>query len=86
MKNWCNMSETKFAENYNSFDIWHARLGQPSMKIIRHVLSSNNKVHVENISSFYTCTYCPMGKSHKLAFPDSKTKYDKPLKLVATDL
>lgn len=34
----------------------------------------------------YVCTYCQMGKNHKLAFPNSQSVYNKPLELVTTDL
>jgi len=67
------------------FDIWHYRLGYPNSGIVRK-LPQNNKIPFESVISPYVCTYCQMGRSHKLPFPKSETVYTKPLELVAVDL
>lgn len=68
----CNVSEIKQKENCKKFDVWHYKLGHPSVKIVRQILNDNN-ISVDNISIPYACTYCQMGKSHKLSFSISET-------------
>ena len=63
---------------------WHARLGHPSVDVLRHVsqickISTINK----NISDFFS-HFC-LGKSHRLPSP-SLSAYSSPFELVFTDL
>lgn len=47
---------------------------------------AEGKIPFNNVTLPYIYTYCLLGKSHKLTFIDSLTKYDEPLELIATDL
>lgn len=57
----------------------------PVSILSKNKLNSNN-IDVEEFFLTHMCTYCQISKSHKLAFPNSKSKCTKPLELVATDL
>lgn len=85
-RKWCQLTETSLSEfNRPTFDIWSCELGHPSVKVVTKIIV-DNKIDVNDIPTSYVCTYCQLGKSHKLTFPDSLSTYDKPLQLIATDL
>ena len=68
----------------SSFDTWHRRLGHPMMRTVHQVVSRNSLPLKNKRESF--CSFCPLGKSHKLSFPSSSTIYKTPLELVVSDI
>lgn len=77
-RSWCNNIESSSTNNKNVFDLWRCKLGHPSVRIVKQILSSN-KVSFENVPTPYIYICCQLGKSHKLPFLDSTTVYNKPL-------
>ena len=71
--------------NQNVYTLWHNRLGHPSSRIVKTVLSSCN-IHVKDKSDFEFCTSCCLGKIHKFPFSHSSTVYTLPLEMIYTDL
>ena len=69
----------------NLYTLWHQRLGHPSEKVFKHVMSSCNSKHVINKTGSF-CYACQYGKSHALPFPYSQTKTKAPLKLIHSDV
>ena len=72
-----------FIGKCSSFDTWHRRLGHPMMRIVHQVVS-HNSLPLKIKESF--CSFCPLGKSHKLYFPSSSIVYKTPLELVVSDI
>ncbi|XP_039065619.1 uncharacterized protein LOC120211068 [Hibiscus syriacus] len=68
-----------------SLKLWHQRLGHPSLDIVQRVLRSCsfvfNKTEAVNV-----CSACMQGKSHKLPFCKSLTKYNELFQLVVSDV
>ncbi|KAF5482583.1 hypothetical protein F2P56_003141, partial [Juglans regia] len=63
---------------------WHSRLGHPSMKIVRHIISRFSLPITSNkIDS--VCAACQQGKSHQLLFVPSETVSKGPLDLIFSD-
>ena len=62
---------------------WHHRLGHPSNKDFRHLISRNN-LNVSSISTL-DCNACACNKSHKLPFHVSSISSTAPLQYVYTD-
>ena len=69
----------------NLFDFWHQRLGHPSIKVVKEVLSLSNVHGVNNIDNFI-CRACCLGKIHKFPFYSSQIVYDEPLRLIYCDI
>ena len=69
----------------NTLDLWHHRLGHPSLKIVKFVLSNCN-IYVPNKMQFSFCSASCYGKIHKLLFYSSDTIYTQPLQLIHSDL
>ncbi|XP_016737942.1 uncharacterized protein [Gossypium hirsutum] len=71
--------------NTDVFSLWHKRLGHPVDTIVKNVLASCqiscNKSHITSV-----CVACQQGKSHKLPFSRSNTKYVDLFELVVSDL
>lgn len=69
----------------NVFSIWHKRLGHPSSKVVKLVLTKcgivSNKKYLDNV-----CVACQKGKSHKFPFSFSTTKYKELFELVISYL
>ncbi|KAG8475410.1 hypothetical protein CXB51_032233 [Gossypium anomalum] len=67
------------------FSLWHKRLGHPADNIVKTVLAncqiSFNKCHLNGV-----CVACQKGKSHKLPFSQSRTKYVDLFELVVSDM
>ncbi|KAG8484033.1 hypothetical protein CXB51_023002 [Gossypium anomalum] len=67
------------------FSLWHKRLGHPADNIVKTVLASCqisfNKSHINGV-----CVACQKGKSHKLPFSQSHTKYVDLFELVVSDM
>ncbi|KAG8501579.1 hypothetical protein CXB51_003840 [Gossypium anomalum] len=71
--------------NTDVFSLWHKRLGHPADTVVKNVLASCqiscNKSHLTGV-----CVACQQGKSHKLPFSQSNTKYVGLFELVVSDL
>ncbi|KAL4296896.1 hypothetical protein GQ457_12G032020 [Hibiscus cannabinus] len=66
-------------------DLWHKRLGHPSLNVLKSVLSSCNlDVSGNKLSS--VCVPCLQGKAHKLPFELSTTEYVSPFQLIVSDV
>ncbi|KAG8500106.1 hypothetical protein CXB51_003624 [Gossypium anomalum] len=67
------------------FALWHKRLGHPAPNIVKAVLDNCSipitKNRLDNI-----CVACQKGKSHKLPFARSNTKYVDLFELAVSDL
>ncbi|KAG8499323.1 hypothetical protein CXB51_005887 [Gossypium anomalum] len=74
-----------FSPNTDVFSLWHKRLVHPADTIVKNVLASCqiscNKSHLTGV-----CVACQQGKSHKLPFSRSNTKYVDLFELVVSDL
>jgi hypothetical protein len=66
-----------------SLDVWHYRLGHPSISRIKLLHE-----HVSEIScnSESVCPICPLAKQHKLSFPISTSVSKSPFDLVHCDI
>lgn len=80
----CDSFESCIKNDKETFDPWHCKLGHASVNVVKQVFKNNNISF--DVSLPYVCTYCRLGKSHRLPFADSNTIISKPLELVATDL
>ena len=69
----------------SSSDIWHRRLGRPSVDVLKQVLSSVNE-NTSLIKHLSFCLACKYGKMHQENFPSSQTKTSKPFELVHSDV
>ncbi|GAU19342.1 hypothetical protein TSUD_336290 [Trifolium subterraneum] len=69
----------------SEFHKWHLRLGHIHSSAISTVLNLCN-VPVSNKFSNESCSFCCIGKSHRLYAPLSHTVYTKPFEVVHTDL
>ena len=63
---------------------WHHRLGHPSYRVFRQIISKN-KLHVSSMSTL-DCTSCACNKSHQLPFSISTITFTAPLQYIYTDL
>jgi histone deacetylase 1/2 len=69
----------------SQFHIWHLRLGYAHNKAVQSVLHLC-KIPFSNNNAFTSCTFCCVGKSHKLYAPLSNTVYTKPFEVIHCDL
>jgi histone deacetylase 1/2 len=69
----------------SQFHIWHLRLGHAHNKAVQSVLHLC-KIPFSNNNAFTSCTFCCVGKSHKLYAPLSNTVYTKPFEVIHCDL
>ena len=74
-----------FSSERVSFMDWHARLGHPTDRILRHVMSHFN-LPVASNKKLSVCTACRRGKSHQLPFSLSHHKSTVPLELIFSDV
>jgi hypothetical protein len=61
---------------------WHARLGHPSLSIVKLVLSKNSLPIISDTSHESVCDACQQGKSHRLPYLVSTGTSKVPLELV----
>lgn len=66
-------------------DVWHRRLGNPSIKVLRNVLFASN-IPVSNKTELSFCSSCCLGKINKLPYFSFETEYTAPLQLIHSDL
>lgn len=80
---------TKEKSNKNtlngSVDIWHRKLGHPSVNVLKHILKMSN-VKTEINENLQFCDACQFGKSHSLPFKISMSRATTVLELIHTDL
>jgi penicillin V acylase-like amidase (Ntn superfamily) len=70
-----------FSSSRTTFVDWHACLGHPSDRIVRHVISKFQLPYVFNKKqTVYPA--CQQGKSHQLPFSISENKSSAPLELI----
>lgn len=69
-----------------SVDVWHARLGHPSLHIVQQILSRFGLPSLSNKGPYQVCEACAMSKSHKLPFVSSHSKSTGPLDLIFSDV
>jgi hypothetical protein len=74
-----------FLSERATFVDWHARLGHPADRIVRHVISNFNLFATSNKKPII-CPACQRGKSHQLPFSLSENKSTVPLELVFSDV
>eukprot|EP00268_Persea_americana_P013925 TRINITY_DN16169_c0_g1_i2.p1 TRINITY_DN16169_c0_g1~~TRINITY_DN16169_c0_g1_i2.p1 ORF type:complete len:660 (-),score=55.01 TRINITY_DN16169_c0_g1_i2:23-2002(-) len=67
-----------------SSDLWHARLGHPSLTIQKNILRNFNFPISNKHSSF--CSSCQLGKSKRLPFPLSVSSSSSPLEILHSDV
>lgn len=64
-----------------SASLWHSRLGQPSSKVLSHLLKTNlHSLSFGTLSSL-NCVSCHVNKSHKLPFAASSLTSSRALEL-----
>jgi hypothetical protein len=68
-----------------TLDGWHSRLGHPSLRIVRQVVSKNNLAVLQS-SPGSVCHACQLGKSHRLPFCLSPSVSTSPLELIFSDV
>jgi hypothetical protein len=74
-----------FLSERATFVDWHARLGHPTDRIVRHVVSNFNLSATSNKKPII-CPACQCGKSHQLPFSLSENKSIVPLELIFSDV
>lgn len=79
-------SPLAFPLSHVSFSLWHNRLGHPSTKVMRHLLSSKSVSFSPTQSIDFNCNSCHCNKSHKLPFHATSLKSQSPLELVFSDV
>jgi len=68
-----------------SFPQWHSRLGHPSLKLVRQILSSF-QLPVSNSKVTDPCSACLSSKSKQLPFSKFLSRSTYPLELIYTDV
>ena len=85
----CNLQShiapLEFTVPLNTLDLWHCRLGHPSLKIVKFILCNCN-IFVPNKMQFSFSLACCYGKIHKFPLSSSETVYNQPLQLIQSDL
>lgn len=84
----CSNSDTALQNNtlaYVSvhFDVWHFRLGHPSINVLHDICKHFPYIKV---NKNYICDFCYMAKQARLPFHDSITLSSKPFDLVHMDI
>jgi hypothetical protein len=78
-------SPAAFMGIHTTLDGWHSRLGHPSLRIVRQVVSKNNLAVLQS-SPVSVCHACQLGKSHRLPFYLSPSVSTSPLELIFSDV
>ncbi|KAI0493314.1 hypothetical protein KFK09_027591 [Dendrobium nobile] len=65
-------------------DLWHRRLGHPSIQTLRLITKSHNDIVIS--TKLNNCNSCKMAKSHRLHKPPSQTTSTSPFFLVHSDV
>lgn len=80
----CN-NTVSVMQNGNVFQMWHLRLGHAHTSAVKNILNLCN-IPFSNKTATLPCTFCCMGKSHRLHSPLSNTVYTKPFEVIHCDL
>jgi hypothetical protein len=75
-----------FSSNKVPYSRWHARLGHPSLSIVRFVLTNNALPSISDVSLDLVCDACQKAKSHRLPYPRSSSASKAPLELIFSDV
>jgi histone deacetylase 1/2 len=73
------------SQSVSEFHKWHLRLGHVHSSAISAVLNLC-KIPVSNKFANESCSFCCIGKSHRLHAPMSQTVYTQPFEVIHTDL
>lgn len=73
-----------FTSSIQSTSTWHHKLGHPSSKIMKHLVSSHH-IPISPPSS-HECSSCHCAKSHKLPFSNHHLNSSRPLELIYSDV
>jgi hypothetical protein len=68
-----------------SEELWHQRLGHPSLSVVRQILVSSN-LNVATDNQHPVCDTCQQGKAHQLPFSLASHVASQPLQLVHMDV
>jgi hypothetical protein len=68
-----------------STDHWHKRLGHPTLRTIKHVISKFSLLVFSN-KPVVSCASCQQAKAHQLPFPTSTYVFNRPLELLFPDV
>ncbi|XP_020114487.1 uncharacterized protein LOC109728471 isoform X3 [Ananas comosus] len=68
-----------------SGDVWHRRLGHPSLPVLSTFIK-NNKIVSDSALKLSVCNACNMGKHVKLSFHDSESQSAFPFHIVHSDV
>jgi hypothetical protein len=68
-----------------SVDQWHSRLGHPALRVVRRLLTSYQLPVMSN-KTVAVCSFCQLGKLHKLHFPVSPSMSTGRLDLLFMDV
>ena len=71
------------ASHFSKPNLWHMRLGHPSINVMRHMLNHENFLPTM-CTSFYDA--CHIGKSKHKHYSSSLTTTHKPLELIHSDV
>ena len=77
----CKSSPFPSQSNLVESDLWHRRLGHPSVKVLSSV-----HTNLKSIKGLSFCSACKYGKMHQDHFSLSQTKTSKPFELVYSDV
>ena len=69
-----------------SSERWHARLGHPSLAIVKKIISQNKLLCSSDFDNDSVCDACQKGKSHQLPYPKSFSESSAPLELIFSDV
>ena len=73
--------------NFNSYDLWHSRLGHPNPQTMRHATRATDGIEKLDIpTKTPLCPDCQIGKMPSRSFPSSEKRADKILEMVHRDL
>jgi hypothetical protein len=67
-------------------DQWHARLGHPTLPVVRSILRLNNLSCSKEPSESSVCNACQLAKSHQLPYKLSIHRTTAPLELIHSDV
>ena len=79
---------TRSPARLDKYPLWHSRLRHLVVFVLHQGLKAYSpSVHLSNSNKIsYSCSFCPLAKSHKLPFPLSPSQATDPLQLLHMDL
>ncbi|XP_055814269.1 uncharacterized protein LOC129883678 [Solanum dulcamara] len=70
-------------KDINNTDLWHMRLGHPSLKAMQCISALKELVHT---STHHDCQTCPIAKQGRIAFPDSHSRSTSSFQFIHVDV